>query len=63
MKVREIIQNLEKERWYLARQKGSHKIYKHPNKPGVRIVLPDHGSNKEPSIGVLNDIKKKAGWK
>ena len=27
------------------------------------IVLPEHGKNKEPSLGVLNDIKKKAGWK
>lgn len=63
MKVREIIQRLEQEGWYLARQKGSHKIYKHLQKPELRIVLPDHGMNKEPSIGVLNDIKKKAGWK
>jgi predicted RNA binding protein YcfA (HicA-like mRNA interferase family) len=63
MKTREIIQRLDQEGWYIARQKGSHKIYKHPDKPEARIVLPDHGSNKEPSIGVLNDIKKKAGWK
>lgn len=63
MKVREIIQKLEEEGWRLARQKGSHKIYKHSQKPELRIVLPDHGMNKEPSIGVLNDIKKKAGWK
>lgn len=63
MKVREIIKKLEEEGWYMSRQKGSHKIYKHPGKPEIRIVLPDHGSNKEPSIGVLNDIKKKAGWK
>jgi predicted RNA binding protein YcfA (HicA-like mRNA interferase family) len=63
MKVREIIQKLEQEGWRLARQNGSHKIYKHPQKPELRIVLPDHGMNKEPSVGVLNDIKKKAGWK
>ena len=63
MKVREIIKRLEVEGWYLARQSGSHKIFKHKDKPGIRIVLPDHGGSKEPSIGVLNDIKKKAGWK
>lgn len=63
MKVKDIISQLQNEGWYLARQKGSHKIFKHPDKPDIRIVLPDHGSNKEPSIGVLNDIKKKAGWK
>jgi predicted RNA binding protein YcfA (HicA-like mRNA interferase family) len=40
MKVREIIQNLEKERWYLARQKGSHKIYKHPNNLELELYYP-----------------------
>ena len=63
MKVRDIIKKLEAEGWYLARQSGSHKIFKNANKPDVRIVLPDHGNNREPSVGVLNDIKKKAGWK
>ena len=63
MKIRDIIKQLYKEGWYIARQNGSHKIFKHNNKLDVRIVLPDHGNNKEPSIGVLNDIKKKAGWK
>jgi len=61
MKVREIIKRLENEGWVLIRQKGSHKIFKKGGHPEL-IVLPDHGSNKEPSIGVLNDIKKKAGW-
>jgi predicted RNA binding protein YcfA (HicA-like mRNA interferase family) len=42
--------------------KGSHKQYKNTTKPDL-ITVPDHGGNKEPSIGVLNDIKKKAGWK
>jgi len=63
MKVRDIIKQLQAEGWYEARQSGSHKIFKHDNKANVRIVLPVHGFNKEPSIGVLNDIKKKAGWK
>ncbi len=63
MKVRDIIRRLQHDGWYLARQKGSHKIYKHSEKPEMRIILPDHGLNKEPSIGVLNEIMKKAGWK
>ena len=63
MKVRDIIKKLEAEGWYQARQSGSHKIFKNANKPNLRIVLPDHGNNREPSVGVLNDIKKKAGWK
>ena len=63
MKVRGTIKRLKNEGWYIARQSGSQKIFKHVDKPDVRIVLPDHGINKEPSIGVLNDIEKKAGWK
>jgi putative hydrolases of HD superfamily len=51
--VREIIQRSEREGRYAARQKGSHKIYNHSQKPELRIVLPAHEMNKEPSIGVL----------
>ena len=63
MKVGDVIKHLEQDGWFLARQSGSHKIFKNNEKPELRIVLPDHGKNKEPSPGVLNDIKKKAGWK
>jgi predicted RNA binding protein YcfA (HicA-like mRNA interferase family) len=62
LKTREIIRRLESEGWVLVRQEGSHKQYKNTNKPDL-ITVPDHGGTKEPSIGVLNDIKKKTGWK
>ena len=62
MKVREIVKRLQSEGWELVRQKGSHKVFKKQGQQEL-IVVPDHGGNKEPSIGVLNDIKKKAGWK
>jgi len=62
MKVKDIIKRLESDGWIMVRQKGSHKQFKHPGKPDL-ITLPDQGGNKEPSIGVLNDIFKKAGWK
>jgi predicted RNA binding protein YcfA (HicA-like mRNA interferase family) len=61
MKVRDIIKQLQDEGWYLARQSGSHKIFKHNHKPAIRIVLPDHGNNKEPSIGVMILRRKQAG--
>lgn len=50
MKVRDIIKRLQNEGWYLARQSRSHKIFKNIDKPNIRIVLPDHGNNREPSI-------------
>ena len=60
MKVKEIIKRLELEGWIQVRQKGSHKIFKKAGASEL-IVLPDHGKNKTPSIGVLKDIQKKAG--
>lgn len=34
-KVKEVLQLLKNDGWYLARTKGDHKQYKHPNKPGT----------------------------
>ena len=35
MKVRDVLQMLEQDGWYLARTRGSHRQYKHPRKPGL----------------------------
>jgi predicted RNA binding protein YcfA (HicA-like mRNA interferase family) len=61
MKVREIIRKLENEGWELRSQKGSHMVFK---KTGVKelITVPNHGLNSEPSIGVMKNISKIAGW-
>jgi predicted RNA binding protein YcfA (HicA-like mRNA interferase family) len=50
------------EELYFSRQKGSHKIYKHPNKPGI-VVVPDHGANKDLATGTEINILKQAGLK
>lgn len=62
MKVREIIQLIEKEGWKFLRQKGSHMIYKHPNKKGI-VVVPNHGLNSDVKKGTQNSILKQAGLK
>ena len=36
--VREIIKQIEADGWYLARQRSSHRQYKHPTKPGLVTV-------------------------
>ncbi len=41
MKTKQIIKRLEKEGWVLVRQKGSHKVFKHPQQPEL-ITIPDH---------------------
>jgi predicted RNA binding protein YcfA (HicA-like mRNA interferase family) len=35
MKVREAIRLIEDDGWYLVATRGSHRQYKHPNKPVV----------------------------
>ena len=43
MKSSELIRLLERDRWYVVRQSGSHMIMRHPIKRG-QLVVPNHGS-------------------
>ena len=38
MTVREVIKRIEADGWYLARQRSSHRQFKHPTKPGLVTV-------------------------
>jgi predicted RNA binding protein YcfA (HicA-like mRNA interferase family) len=58
MKVREVIKKLEKEGWYLDREKGSHRQFKHPKKPGV-VTVAGKPSVDVP-IGTLKNIWRQA---
>jgi len=62
VKVREVLQRLEKEGWILARQKGSHRQFVHPMKPGMRVTVAGNTGLDIPK-GTLNSIRKQAGWK
>lgn len=61
-KVKEVIKMLEKDNWYLDRQNGSHKQYKHPTKQGT-VTVTDHGKGKDLDEFVYNSILKQAGLK
>lgn len=61
MKVKEVIKLLEREGWYLARSKGSHRQFKHPGKPGA-VTVAGKESLDVPR-GTLNSILKQAGLK
>jgi predicted RNA binding protein YcfA (HicA-like mRNA interferase family) len=61
MKVRDIIKMLEADGWVLSRTKGSHRQYKHPEKPGTLTVAGEPGL--ELPRGTLNSILKQAGLK
>lgn len=38
-KVRDLIKLIEADGWYFVTQRGSHRQYKHPTKPG-RVTIP-----------------------
>lgn len=60
-KVKEVIDLLKADGWYIVAQKGSHRQFKHPTKKG-RVTV-----NNKPSVTleqeILNSIWKQAGWK
>jgi predicted RNA binding protein YcfA (HicA-like mRNA interferase family) len=42
MKVRDAIKLIEKEGWTIKRTRGDHRVYVHPIRPGIVVVL-GHG--------------------
>ncbi len=61
MKVRDLLRQMESDGWYLARQKGSHRQMKHPDKSQT-VTLPGHPSD-ELNPKTLQSILKQAGYK
>ncbi len=61
MKVKEIIRLLKEDGWYQARQRGSHRQFKHPAKPGLVTIAGKLGDDIAP--GTLNSILKQARLK
>ena len=59
MKAREVIRLIEEDGWYLSRQKGSHKQYKHRVKKGL-VTVSAHKMSDEIALGTLNSIYKQA---
>ncbi|MGV8936148.1 MAG: type II toxin-antitoxin system HicA family toxin [Allorhizobium sp.] len=54
-----ILSRLKADGWFEVAQKGSHKQFKHPSKPG-RVTLP-HPKRDMP-IGTVRSIWRQAGW-
>lgn len=59
MKVRDVIKLIEKDGWYLVRQKGSHKQFKHKTKKGL-VTVAAHKMSDDVAPGTLNSIYKQA---
>jgi len=61
MKVRELVALIEKDGWKQIRQKGSHRQFRHPTKPGTVTISGNPGIDIPP--GTLNSVLKQAGLK
>lgn len=58
LRPREVEAAIQRDGWSFIRQKGSHRHYGHPNKPG-RVTIPFHAGDIYP--GLLRIIIKQAG--
>ena len=59
MKFRDVINRVEADGWRLVKQRGSHRQYKHPDKPG-KITIAGHPSA-EAAPKTLRSILVQAG--
>jgi predicted RNA binding protein YcfA (HicA-like mRNA interferase family) len=61
VKVREILNLIESDGWFLDRPRGSHRQFKHPTKPGLVTVAGKPNDDLAP--GTQNSILKQAQLK
>lgn len=61
MKVRDVIRLLMDDGWVQVSQKGSHRQFQHPTKPG-KVTVPGKLSD-EQALGTLRSILRQAGLK
>jgi len=61
MKIRDVIDLIEHDGWFIVVTRGSHRQFKHPAKPG-RVTIAGH-LNDDLAPGTLNSILKQAQLK
>ena len=61
MTVREVLRIIEDAGWVMVAQKGSHRQYKHPDKPG-RVTVAGHLKD-DIAPGTLNSVLRQARLK
>jgi predicted RNA binding protein YcfA (HicA-like mRNA interferase family) len=57
MKVRDVIRLIEADGWYQARTVGSHRQYKHPEKPGL-VTIAGHANDDVHPKTLLSILKQ-----
>lgn len=58
MRSADLIRELQKAGWVLDRVRGSHHVFRHPDRPGI-LVVPH--PKKELGTGLVQAIRKQAG--
>ena len=58
MKIRDVINLIEEDGWFLVATRGSHRQYKHMSKAG-RVTIAGHPGD-DVSLGTLNSMRKQA---
>ena len=61
MKVRAVIKRIEDDGWFIVRTKGSHRQFKHREKPGLVTIAGKLSDDLAP--GTLNSVLRQAGLK
>jgi predicted RNA binding protein YcfA (HicA-like mRNA interferase family) len=61
MKVRAVIKMIEDDGWFIARTKGSHRQFRHREKPGLVTIAGKLSDDLAP--GTLNSVLRQAGLK
>jgi predicted RNA binding protein YcfA (HicA-like mRNA interferase family) len=61
MKVRTVIKMIEEDGWFIVRTKGSHRQFKHKDKPGLVTIAGKLSDELAP--GTLNSVLRQAGLK
>jgi predicted RNA binding protein YcfA (HicA-like mRNA interferase family) len=61
-KVRDMIEIIKADGWFLITQKGSHMHFKHPSKPG-KVTVPYHRGSDMLDHFLVESILKQAGLK
>ena len=59
MKIRDVLRILNDDGWIQVAQRGSHRQFKHPSKPG-RVTVPGH-PNDTIAPGTLSSVLRQAG--
>lgn len=59
MRSADLIREIQKEGWVLDRVRGSHHVFRHPDRPGI-LVVPH--PKKELGTGLVQAIRKQAGF-